>query len=81
MALGETTKYLINTNTPLRFVKGIYQIEHSCLITRTKRLRMFRQPKVELTFALFVHKLKTILGLLNVLLRFTRQKYSGHYIP
>ena len=57
MALGETTKYLINTNTPLRFVKGIYQIEHSCLITGMKRLRMFRQPKVELTFALFVHKL------------------------
>lgn len=57
MALGETTENFIDTNTPLRFMKGVYQIKHSCLITGMKRLRMFRQPKVELTFALFVHKL------------------------
>ena len=66
MALGETTKYLINTNTPLRFVKGIYQIEHPCLITGTKRLRMFRQPKVEFTFTLFVHKSKTTVYFLKL---------------
>ena len=59
MTFGETTENFIDTNTSLRFVKGVYQIEHSCLIAGMKRLRMFRQPKVELTFALFVHKLKT----------------------
>ena len=58
MTFGKTTEYFIDTNTSLRFIKGIDQVEHSGLITRMKRLRMFRQPKIEFTFTLFIHKLK-----------------------
>lgn len=57
MTFGEATEYFINTNIPLRFIEGIHKIKHSCLIAGMKRLWMFRQPKIELTFALFVHKL------------------------
>lgn len=56
MTLGKSTENFINTNTSIRFIKGIDQVEHSCLITRKKRLRMFRQPKVEFTFTLVIHK-------------------------
>ena len=41
MAFGKTTEYFINTYIPLRFIKGIDQVEHPRLITRKKRLRVF----------------------------------------